>query len=314
MLRADGEPAAPGEPGEICHRRPGSGARLPRRGRARTAERVRRARAGPLASRRAVSTAPATGRAGATTAAIEFLGRRDKQVKLRGPPDRARRRSRRAIARCPQVRAAAVALHGDTTDTRRLVAYVVAAEAVRRRRRPTSGATLRASLPEYMLPASIVWLPTLPLNASGKLDRRALPPPADAVAPRQRGARAAARHVRAGARRGSGSACSACATSGVFDHFFEQGGHSLLAARLVDEIERETGLAAAAAGAVRRRHDRGARQGAARRARRTSRRRSCAIHGDGTRCRRSCSCTATSPAAASTAARSRTRSVPSSRC
>jgi acyl carrier protein len=67
-----------------------------------------------------------------------------------------------------------VVVREDAPLERRLVAYVVAAE-------PLDAAELRAflaaRLPEYMLPAVCVALERLPLNASGKVDRRALPPP-----------------------------------------------------------------------------------------------------------------------------------------
>jgi thioesterase domain-containing protein len=101
---------------------------------------------------------------------------------------------------------------------------------------------LRASLPEYMLPTSVVWLRSLPLNASGKIDRRALPPPGDAASARTR-PRVPPRDMFELVLARIWERLLGVTEVGVFDHFFEQGGHSLLAARLVDEIERETGLA-----------------------------------------------------------------------
>jgi hypothetical protein len=105
--------------------------------------------------------------------AIEFLGRRDRQVKLRGHRIELEE-IEAAIARLPQVRAAAVALQGETTDTRQIVAWVVAADPSRP---PPADLRrdLRRALPDYMLPASVVWVKALPLNASGKVDRHALP-------------------------------------------------------------------------------------------------------------------------------------------
>ena len=172
---------------------------------------------------------------------IELVGRNDRQVKIRGHRIELEE-VEATIARLPEVRAAAVALHGDTSDTRELVAYVVAADA--------SGpppanlwARLKAILPEYMLPASIVWLKSLPLNASGKIDRHALRAIEDKGS-RRTGARVAPRDMFEQVLAGIWQRLLGTAEIGVFDHFFEIGGHSLLAARLFDEIECETGVTA----------------------------------------------------------------------
>ena len=98
-----------------------------------------------------------------------------------------------ALARMPQVREAVVVLRGETSDTRQIVAYLVPADPSAP---PPSNLLreLRRLLPEYMLPGAIVWMPALPLNASGKVDRRALPPPADAARP-ERGVLVTARDM-----------------------------------------------------------------------------------------------------------------------
>jgi amino acid adenylation domain-containing protein len=238
VLRPDFEPAAPGEPGEICIGGPGLalGYLNPTE---RLAGRFVERSVATLCPRRLYRTGDrARWRDDGT---IEFLGRVDTQVKLRGHRVELEE-IEAAIARLPQVRAAVVALQGSTTDTRRLVAYVVPAD--------TSGPPpanlwrdLRPILPDYMLPASIVWLPSLPLNASGKVDRRALPAPSDAATPRS-GARVRPRDMFEHVLVRIWERVLGVAEVGVFDHFFEIGGHSLLAARLFDEIERETGLAA----------------------------------------------------------------------
>jgi hypothetical protein len=170
--------------------------------------------------------------------AIEYLGRRDRQVKVRGHRIELDE-VEGALARLPAVAAAAVVLRGETAETRQVVAYLVPADPAA----PPPAhllRELRRTLPEYMLPGAIVWMPALPLNASGKVDRRALPPPADATRP--------AGDIRVGARDMLESTLARIwgevlgdAGVGVFDHFFEIGGHSLLAVRLVDAVERETG-------------------------------------------------------------------------
>lgn len=105
---------------------------------------------------------------------LAFLGRRDGQVKLRGYRVELGE-VEAALARCPAVRAAAAAVHAGAGGDRQLVAYLVPRAAL------PPDAALRAFLaellPPQMLPAAFVRLAALPLTASGKLDRRALPPP-----------------------------------------------------------------------------------------------------------------------------------------
>jgi hypothetical protein len=146
-----------------------------------------------------------------------------------------------ALARLPAVAAAAVELRGDTAETRQVVAYLVPSDPAAPP--PANLAReLRRTLPEYMLPGAFVWMAALPLNASGKLDRRALPPPVDATRPGG-DIRVPPRDTLEGTLARIWGEVLGDDEVGVFDHFFEIGGHSLLAARLCDAIERETGYA-----------------------------------------------------------------------
>jgi aspartate racemase len=108
---------------------------------------------------------------------LDYIGRLDTQVKIRGLRIELGE-IEALLARHPAVREAAVVVLDDGPRGKRLVGYVV----------PRSGASLhhedlrdvlRRALPGYMVPAALVTLPALPLTSSGKLDRRALPPPPD---------------------------------------------------------------------------------------------------------------------------------------
>jgi acyl carrier protein len=168
----------------------------------------------------------------ARTGVIEFLGRRDFQVKVRGyriEPGEIEAR----LAEHPEVREAVVLAREDAPGEKRLVAYVAggegaSAEALR--------AHLGAALPAYMVPSAFVRLDSFPLTPTGKLDRRALP------APEGEGD---ARH---GYEAPVGETEKALAEIfaevlgveriGRHDDFFELGGHSLLAIRLAHGIQR----------------------------------------------------------------------------
>ncbi|MFJ7212908.1 amino acid adenylation domain-containing protein [Amycolatopsis sp. NPDC098790] len=105
--------------------------------------------------------------------AVEWLGRRDSQVKLRGFRIELGE-IEHALRALPEVRQAVVVLRDDLPGEPALVAYVVGrsldAESLRQ--------ALRTRVPKHMVPAWFVFLDALPLNGSAKVDRRALPLPA----------------------------------------------------------------------------------------------------------------------------------------
>src|SRR6185369_16932109 len=110
---------------------------------------------------------------------LEYVGRADRQVKIRGyriePGD-----VEAAIGRVPGVRETTVTVRTDRPGGGRLVAYVVL-DAGATLTLPALQAVLGGWLPEYMHPAALVVLERLPVTAGGKLDRRALPAPAEPI-------------------------------------------------------------------------------------------------------------------------------------
>ncbi|HEX5751790.1 MAG TPA: amino acid adenylation domain-containing protein, partial [Archangium sp.] len=162
---------------------------------------------------------------------LEYLGRADNQVKLRG--FRIELGEIEAVlGRRPELQDVVVDVREETPGDKRLAAYVVA--------RPGHEvhvgelrAFVKASLPDYMIPSAFVTLEALPLTPSGKVDRRALPavawsgtgePPATPRTPIEE------------AVAGLWSQVLRQEQVGLHTSFFEQGGHSLLAAQVISRV------------------------------------------------------------------------------
>ncbi|MFD8515486.1 amino acid adenylation domain-containing protein [Streptomyces antimycoticus] len=162
---------------------------------------------------------------------IEFLGRADAQVKVRGHRIELGE-IEAALAGHPSVARAAVVARGDTPGVTRLVAYAVAAAG---RCDPAElRGHLARTLPEYMVPAAVVPLAELPLTANGKLDTGALPAPDFAAAASSRPAATPAEHT----------LCALFAevlglpAVGADDDFFALGGDSIISIQLVSRARR----------------------------------------------------------------------------
>ncbi|WDU65426.1 non-ribosomal peptide synthase/polyketide synthase [Pseudomonas poae] len=162
--------------------------------------------------------------------ALEYVGRIDHQVKIRGFRVEVGE-IEASLQALPQLREAAVIAQPSATGAQ-LVAYVVPAQGQRLDSQAVA-ATLRQSLPDYMVPAHWVVMDALPLNNNGKLDRRVLPAP-DLSLTRQayRAPQSPLQHELAAIWQ----AVLQVEQVGLDDHFFERGGHSLLATQVVSRV------------------------------------------------------------------------------
>ncbi|HET6233025.1 MAG TPA: amino acid adenylation domain-containing protein, partial [Longimicrobiaceae bacterium] len=164
---------------------------------------------------------------------IEYLGRKDFQLKIRGHRVEAGE-VETALRAHPAVRDAVVAGRDDRTGGKRLVAWLV----------PEDGAEIdaaemrdfaRGRLPEYMVPSAFTTVDAFPLTPNGKVDRRALPEPEEAAGS-PTGEHVAPRTPTEEVLAGIWSAVLGIEELSVDADFFALGGHSLLATQVVSRI------------------------------------------------------------------------------
>ncbi|MFZ3561263.1 amino acid adenylation domain-containing protein [Streptomyces sp. BH055] len=167
---------------------------------------------------------------------VEFLGRADFQIKLRGfriePGE-----IEHALLRHPAVGEAVVTVWEEQPGDKRLTAYLVPADDAEQPSARELQRFLRERLPEYMIPSAVVALPALPLTPNGKLDRARLPKP-EAGGARYR----APESPREVALCGLFAEVLGVERVGIDDDFFALGGHSLLATRLAARVRSELGV------------------------------------------------------------------------
>jgi acyl carrier protein len=167
---------------------------------------------------------------------IECLGRNDFQIKLRGHRiDLGEIES--VLRRFPNVCEAVVLLREDERGQKRLVAYL------QRSAHPSPDAGmlqqfLKTKLPDYMVPSAFVVLDKFPLTPNGKINRKALPPPA--------AERPEAKHGFTPPRTPTEESLAKIwrellgqSVIGIDDNFFETGGHSLLAMQMMARVRNE---------------------------------------------------------------------------
>jgi len=181
-----------------------------------------------------------------TDGTLEFLGRADDQVKVRGY--RVELGEIAQVLRAhPGVRDGVVVLRTEEGSDAQLVAYAVAKQAgyaVSHSDRPTSEKLrewLAAQLPEYMVPNTVMLLDALPLTPNGKVDTRALPAP-DAPAATEAAGFVAPRTPTEAQLAAIWAEVLKKEQVGVTDNFLALGGHSLLAIRALGKISKTFGV------------------------------------------------------------------------
>jgi amino acid adenylation domain-containing protein/non-ribosomal peptide synthase protein (TIGR01720 family) len=171
---------------------------------------------------------------------LEFLGRLDAQVKVRGfrvePAE-----VEAALTEHPLIRQAHVVAREDPHGNKRLVAYLICRE----HDRPELSAKelrehLQERVPDYMLPAAFVFLQALPTSPNGKVDARALPAP-DWAGGERNGAYVAPRTPREQRLAEIWAAVLGSERVGIHDNFFELGGDSILSIQVISRA-RQAGL------------------------------------------------------------------------
>ena len=236
LLNADGELAAPGEPGELCIG--GLGLALGYLNRPElTAEKFIPDRFGPDPAARLYRSGDLC--RWLPGGDLEFLGRIDQQVKLRGFRIELGEVAE-ALRKQSGVLDAAAVIQETSPGVRHLVAYVSTANP------PASGVLerlredLRAFLPAYSIPSVVLRLGQLPLTTNGKLDRQALPP----WIPGEGGAELPQHWNSIGEKAAADifETVLGRVPTDPADDFFDLGGHSLLAMRVVAAVKTQLGI------------------------------------------------------------------------
>ncbi|AYA36445.1 amino acid adenylation domain-containing protein [Hymenobacter oligotrophus] len=169
---------------------------------------------------------------------LEYLGRTDGQVKIRGNRVEVGEIEAR-LSQVPGISQAVVVALEEEPGQKQLVAYLVPAEAKAPPALAAVRAALKQHLPDFMHPAAYVWLPQLPTTSSGKVNRKALPKP-EASQPAQVPQQVV----------GSASEIAICQAwahvlrlpaVALDDNFFDLGGNSLLALKAMVQVETATG-------------------------------------------------------------------------
>ncbi|HEY7419128.1 MAG TPA: non-ribosomal peptide synthetase [Ktedonobacteraceae bacterium] len=170
---------------------------------------------------------------------LAFLGRADDQIKIRGyriePGEIVA-----ALNRYPAIQTSVVVAREEVSGEKRLVAYIVVSPGINITLSDLQG-HLRASLPDYMVPATFVGLDALPMTPNGKIDRAALPVPDETNTLHTQGIDEPATPLE-GQVAALVSGLLNIPEIGVEDNFFMLGGHSMLGIQLVTLISKTFGV------------------------------------------------------------------------
>jgi amino acid adenylation domain-containing protein len=170
---------------------------------------------------------------------IEFLGRRDNQVKIRGLRIELGE-IEAALKTHDSVLHSAVVVRGDEAANHLLVAYIVPAKE-RAVVQSELRRHLKTTLPDYMIPTAFVRIDALPTTPNGKFDQRALPP-FDAARRQSRDGYVAPRNELEETLAAIWAEVLKVDRIGVLDNFFELGGHSLMVAQVIARVRKYTGV------------------------------------------------------------------------
>jgi hypothetical protein len=168
---------------------------------------------------------------------IEYIGRKDDQVKIRGYRIELGE-IEHALATHENLSSSVVVVKEDAQGEKNIIGYVVGKEALNISDLRTY---LSKILPEYMIPSAFVQLEELPLTPNGKVDKKALPSPqgmgigtgVEYVAPRNEIEEKLVKVWESVLDR---------SPIGIHDNFFDLGGHSLKAIRLMSQLYKEFGV------------------------------------------------------------------------
>jgi amino acid adenylation domain-containing protein len=173
---------------------------------------------------------------------LEFLGRNDTQVKVRGYRIELGE-IEAVLSTHPGVTQGVVVVREDTPGDQRLVGYVVVAAGTRFDDE-SARSTLRTRLPEYMVPNLFVTVDSLPLTPNGKIDRKMLPKPQGVAASVRKSASDSAAVLMTMPQQRVAAVWREVLRLdhvGLYNNFFDLGGHSLLLVKLQSALKREFG-------------------------------------------------------------------------